>query len=163
MPCTEVAVVSELTAAVLTVWPAAGPAISIVERSECSDCTGTGPLAAVWTWSEAAKDTAEAAATEPVTAAEEPRTSAWTGTSAVEENEATIEDGGADVEKCGVTAVRYDGATVEESGTAVEVGWSAAPWLHCRTDRGNNTIKSAFFFAIKGRTSWPQYQSVINE
>ncbi len=80
------------------------------------------PLAAVWTWSAAAEDTAEAAAAEPITAAEEPRTSAWTGTAAVEEN---VEGDGVDVE-CG-TAVREDGAAVEECGTAVEVGWSAAP------------------------------------
>jgi hypothetical protein len=124
MPCTEGAAVSELTAAVLTVWPAAGPSISIVEYSECSDCTRMEPLAAVWTWSAAAEDTAEAAAAEPITAAEEPRTSAWTGTAAVEEN---VEGDGVDVE-CG-TAVREDGAAVEECGTAVEVGWSAAPWL----------------------------------
>jgi hypothetical protein len=65
------------------------------------------PLASVWAWSAAAEDTAETAAAESITAAEELRTSAWTGTAAVEENE----------------------ATVEESGTAVEVGWSAAPWL----------------------------------
>jgi hypothetical protein len=77
------------------------------------------PLAAVWTWSAAAEDTAEAAAAEPITAAEEPRISAWTGTAAVEENEATVEE-------CGVSAVREDGATAEESGTAVEVGGSAA-------------------------------------
>jgi hypothetical protein len=97
--------------------------MSIVERSECSDCTRMEPLAAVWTWSAAAADTAEAAAAEPVAAAEEPRTSAWTGTAAIEEANCT---GITAAEGMGA-AVEEDGATAEESGTAVEVGWSAAP------------------------------------